>query len=111
MAKHVCQECLKEFDPDKLSWALMECSIPHRALFCEDCLLKIHAKNVLPFSSRKKRKEIDTSGLIDSGVTTSKGKKKYWFINEGKLIRLVAESGFKRKLKPATEKDVKKLSK
>ena len=111
MKKHVCQGCLKEFNPEHLSWALMESTIQHRALFCEDCLVKIHTKSILPFSSRKKKQKPDVTGMIDSGVSTNKGKKKYWFMQDGKLIKLVAESGLKRELKPATEKEIKKLKK
>lgn len=111
MKKHVCQGCLKEFNPEYLNYALIESTIPHKAIFCEECLIKLSLKTAMPFSSRKKKEKPDITGLIDSGDTTNKGKKKYWFIENGKLIKLVAESGLKRELKPATVEQVKKLKK
>jgi hypothetical protein len=109
--QHVCQGCLNEFDPEKLNTALIDSAIQHKVLFCDDCLVKLAIKNAMPFSSRKKKEKIDVSGLIGTGDTTNKGKKKYWFVDAGKLIKLVAESGLKRELKPATEADIKKLKK
>lgn len=111
MKKHVCQGCLNEFNPESLNWALVDSSIPHKAIYCEDCLIKLSLKNAMPYSSRKKKEKPDITGLIDTGDTTNKGKKKYWFIEEGKLIKLVAESGIKRGLKGATAEDIKKLKK
>lgn len=111
MKKHVCQGCFNEFNPEDLDWAFIESTIPHKAIYCQDCLIKLSLKSAMPFSSRKKKEKPDLAGLVETGDTTNKGKKKYWFLEEGELIKLVAESGRKRGLKPATEDEIKKLKK
>jgi hypothetical protein len=105
----VCAECLSSKEEDRdFYWIEVKewnphsvCYISHNILLCEKCMVKLGIDyKERPWSKRKKKKKIDTTGWV-SGEPTTKGNPRFIFITpEGTEKLLIADSGLKKGYQP-----------
>ena len=100
----ICQDCLETiYETDDLNYYYNEKSrSPHYTIMCDKCANKLKIKQSLltPFNKYKPKKN------FIQGSPTNTGTKRFYFKNKSKIVLLTAETGIKRKLKPAKKNEI-----